>query len=136
MRLRVETIDEAHAELDMAHVCVGQMSRDLDRLRRSVRALAGLASNVFESVTPYALRAVLTRRGWVFREVERDYEQWRHPYHDDPVCVPVDGPLGIKSIRWAIDELAGPHVAKIAPAELLAELLAADDDNNLTQGVL
>ena len=102
-------------------------------LRRAVRALAGLDDAALDAVTPDAMRAVMTRRGWTRGPDERGMldsslvvaESYVTGPHRAPVRVPLAFTGETRRMfvaEWAHD--AAVQIGEVAPAEVLAEALA------------
>lgn len=112
------------------------MSAADKHLRRAVRAIAGLDNAALDAVTPDAMRAVLTRRGWTRGPDERGMldtslvvaESYVIGPHRAPVRVPLayTGETRRMMVEsWAHD--AAVQIGDVAPAEVLAEALARPD---------
>lgn len=104
------------------------MSAD-KHLRRAVRALAGLDDAALDAVTPDAMRAVMTRRGWSITGLGIHHlEGWRFAEESPTVIAYVPtlatSPYGyrVDVRRWADSVRRG--ALDVAPAEVLAEALA------------
>lgn len=119
-------------------------------LLRSVRALAGLDNAALDAVTPDAMRAVMTRRGWVFDcalpwfadHSQTAFEEWEHPTAEGagsrgggPRMVPsvrvavLDG-IDADEVRRYVAEWAWAVATRhgdVAPAEVLSEAMEVSD---------
>jgi hypothetical protein len=110
-----------------------EAANEITRLRAACRALAGIAPDVLASVTPAALRAVLTARGWTLDLAHDQHEWWRCPVpaanlpsaFGNVVVFPARGTTLAQTLTDFCNAASARH--GIAPAELLAEVLAAVD---------
>lgn len=123
---------------------------DVTALLRAVRALAGLDPAALDAVTPDAMRAVMTRRGWRFEEhvpwfADADvtaWESWEHDtamgagsFHGSTRIVPavqvcVLPGIDADEVRRYVAEWAWAVATRhgdVAPAEVLSEAMEVSD---------